>query len=170
MNRFNIILFLSLLLVGSALAQSSHSDGDELHWFTDIMEAHELSDSTKKPIFAFFTGSDWCGWCHRLEKDVFQKTEFIEWAKSNVILVELDYPRRKKLPEDLARQNGELQQAFRVSSFPTIWMFYLSKDAEAKKVTINALGSLGYPSGVLAEDAADRFISNANMIMAKKGK
>ena len=167
--RKGLTIFSLLFFIASAGSAQTANEAD-LHWYTDIMEAQHVSDSLDKPIFAFFTGSDWCGWCHKLEKDVFEKAEFIEWANSKVVLVELDYPRRKKLPEDVVRQNGQLQQVFRVSSFPTIWLFYLTKDEEAKKVTVNALGSLGYPGGVLPEDAADRFISTANMIMAKQGK
>src|SRR6187551_1625406 len=105
--------------------QSNSTNKDGLWWYTNINEAQIVSASSKKPIFAFFTGSDWCGWCHKLQRDVFAKAEFIDWAKKNVILLELDFPRNKQLPPALAQQNSELQQAFRVSGFPTIWMFFL---------------------------------------------
>ena len=54
---------------------------ESLVWQTDLMKAHDLSLTGKKPIFAFFTGSDWCGWCHKLQREVFAKPEFITWAK-----------------------------------------------------------------------------------------
>jgi protein disulfide-isomerase len=169
MNRFHLVIFLSFfILAATGYSQSAPEAETELQWFTNLMEAQHISDSTDKPIFAFFTGSDWCGWCHKLERDVFEKSEFVEWANKNVILVELDFPRRKKLPDALARQNGELQQVFRVTAFPTIWLFYLSKDKVEKKMTISALGSLGYPGGATQGKEARKFIDNANQIMAKK--
>ena len=56
----------------------------------------------------FFTGSDWCGWCIRLQKEVFFKPEFKKWANKNVVLVELDFPKRTKLDEKTLRQNRKL--------------------------------------------------------------
>ena len=165
-QRYSILFFVAFLMTTVGFAQTANTHSDDLHWYTDIVQAQQVSDSTDRPIFAFFTGSDWCGWCHKLQRDVFQKSEFAEWANSNVILVELDFPRRKQLPPALARQNSELQQVFRVTSFPTIWLFHLEKDAEARKMTINALGSLGYPRAT-EDKAADTFIDNANSIMAR---
>ena len=90
-------------------------------------EAYELSQKTGKPIMANFTGSDWCGWCKRLTKSVFVKKEFKKWAEENVILLEVDFPRRKKLPPAIQAQNRNIQQALRVSGYPTIWVFDLDK-------------------------------------------
>jgi thioredoxin-related protein len=72
---------------------STLSFAQDLTWHTDMEKAISISQKEKKPIMLFFTGSDWCGWCIRLQKEVFKKPEFIEWAKSNVVLVEVDFPR-----------------------------------------------------------------------------
>ena len=72
----------------------------ELTWHNDINKAIDISFKSKKPMLLFFTGSDWCGWCIKLQKEVFQKPEFSEWAK-NVVLVELDFPRKTQLEEKL---------------------------------------------------------------------
>ena len=81
---------------------------------TDVEKAVEISVKTEKLLFfLFFTGSDWCGWCKRLVSEVFQKEEFKNWAKDNVVLVELDFPKRKKLSEKLQVQNN--------NSPKTIW-------------------------------------------------
>ena len=69
----------------------------------------------------FFTGSDWCGWCIRLQKEVFYKPEFIEWANDNVVLVDIDFPRNKsKQSAELQQQNNLLQQQFGIQGYPTI--------------------------------------------------
>ncbi len=169
----NLIFFLILALgtlsfFPAAVAKDKASD-DKLVWYTDLAKAQEVSKSTKKPIFAFFTGSDWCGWCHKLERDVFVKAPFIEWAKKNVILLELDFPRNKQLPPDLAQQNQSLQQQFRVQGYPTIWMFFANKDA-SNKMTLNPLGSLGYPSEAEKGKEEVKFLQDANAILANKGK
>jgi thioredoxin-related protein len=163
------ILLAAILILSSFqnFAQEATSKKSELVWYTDATKAQQLSSKTKKPIFGFFTGSDWCGWCHKLQNDVFSKPEFISWAKKNVILLELDFPRRKQLPAELAEQNAGLQQAFKVQGYPTIWLFYLNKDKE-KHFSISALGSLGYPSGSEPGKEQLRFLEDANKILKNK--
>ncbi len=145
--------------------------GGKLEWQTDLMKAHELSKATNRPIFGFFTGSDWCGWCHKLQNDVFSKPSFIKWAKEKVILLELDFPRQKQLPPELAQQNSSLQQAFKVQGYPTVWYFTMTQDATTKKMNINAWGSQGYPAGSEPGKEDVKFLADAKKILANgKGK
>lgn len=166
-------VFFALFLLGiqsSCMAQTAKGNEGELVWHTDLAKARELSDATKKPIFGFFTGSDWCGWCHKLEADVFAKEAFVTWAKKNVILLELDFPRRKQLPAELAQQNQSLQQAFKVRGYPTIWLFYISEDPTNHNLNLNALGSLGYPSGSEVGKEEVKFLNDANLVLANGKK
>jgi protein disulfide-isomerase len=140
-----------------------------LVWYTDMMKADEVSKKTGKPIFAFFTGSDWCGWCHKLQNDVFSKQSFIDWAKKNVVLVELDFPRNKQLPPELAQQNNGLQQALQVQGYPTVWLLFLKKNKDEKSFNLSTLGSLGYPRGAVQGKEELTFLQEANSIL-KKGK
>ena len=112
-------------------------------WYLELEDAFAESKKTGKPIMANFTGSDWCGWCKRLSAAVFQKDEFKSWADDNVVLLELDFPRRTKLPEELQKQNAGLQRAFKVRGFPTVWVFDLDRD-KAGKFEISAIGKTGY--------------------------
>jgi len=64
-------------------------------WYDDLEVASKVAYKSDKPIMLFFTGSDWCGWCIRLQKEVFQQEAFKQWAADNVILVELDFPSKK---------------------------------------------------------------------------
>jgi thioredoxin-related protein len=168
MKRLSRVFFIFIALIvlsGNSLSAQEQKFG--LTWYTDINQAYQLSSKSKKPIFAFFTGSDWCGWCHRLARNVFEKSTFQDWAKKNVILLELDFPRNKQLPENLAKQNNELQQFFQVQGFPTVWIFNMAKDKATSKFNISALGSLGYPrSEPGKEDLA--FLETANTILKKK--
>ena len=140
----------------------------DLIWYTDVLKADSVSKKTSKPIFGFFTGSDWCGWCHKLQREVFEKPEFVKWATQKVVLLELDYPRRKALAPALQQQNAGLQQAFQVQGFPTIWMFYIVKDSAKNNAQISALGSLGYPSNAVAGKEEVAFLETANSILAKE--
>jgi thioredoxin-related protein len=102
-KRIIFILFLSL----SSLVVKAQ---EGLTWHTDLSKASELSIKEKKPLMLFFTGSDWCGWCIRLQKEVFKTDEFTKWAKENVILVELDFPKRTPQDEATRLQNFNLQK------------------------------------------------------------
>ena len=163
------ILTILILLIGSnhAFSQAEQGDPKALTWYSDVNKAYDLSKATGKPIFAFFTGSDWCGWCHKLQREVFAKPEFQKWANDNVVLLELDFPRQKELPAELVQQNQSLQQFFQVSGFPTIWVFNLAKDEATKKFTVTPLGSLGYPRNPEVGKEQIKFLSDANQILAK---
>ncbi len=154
----------------TAELQVQDKNSEPLEWFTDLQKASEISQKNKKPIFGFFTGSDWCGWCKKLQRDVFVKKSFIDWAKKNVILLELDFPRAKILPKEIQEQNASLQQAFQVSGYPTIWIFNITKDAATNKLNLAAMGSLGYPSGAETGKEEVAFLETANKILltAKK--
>ena len=134
MKKILTIIFLSISL-------NSYSQDKQIAWITDVNEAITLSVKTQKPILFFFTGSDWCGWCIRLQKAVFSKKEFYSWASDNVIPVELDFPRRKKISVELERQNRELANIFGVRGYPTVW--FVKPEVESGKVNFQKLGSQG---------------------------
>ena len=167
------IISIFLLLLGiqfSGMTQTASNNASSLSWHTDLSEARKLSDATHKPIFAFFTGSDWCGWCRKLQADVFAKAAFVTWAKKNVILLELDFPRRKEQPAELVQQNQSLQEAFQIKGYPTIWLFYVDEDPSSHNLSLNALGSLGYPSGAEQGKEELQFLNEANQVLAKGKK
>ena len=144
----------------------------ELKWYTDAKEAGRISEETGKPVFAFFTGSDWCGWCMKLQRDVFVKQEFVSWAEKNVVLLELDFPKRKKLPAELANQNRYFAGLFGVRGYPTIWMYTTSTTTDtagAEKFNITPLGSLGYPRKQEGVSPQMVFLNKANTILKKGG-
>ncbi|CAM2837097.1 thioredoxin family protein [Flavobacterium frigoris] len=121
------------------------SEAQELKWHTNVNEAIAIGNKEHKPLLLFFTGSDWCGWCIRLQKEVLLTPEFANWAAKNVILVELDYPRRTFQAPEVKKQNNELQQAFGIQGFPTIY-FANAKNIEGK-VNFEGLGNTGYVAG-----------------------
>jgi protein disulfide-isomerase len=171
MKKIILFLFIALCININAqevkLNSSSEKQKEEsLVWLSDLNEAIPLSINSKKPILLFFTGSDWCGWCIRLQKEVFHKEGFKTWTDENVILVELDYPRRKQLPIKIAQQNRELQQIFQVRGYPTVWLvnpeIVQSTDPNQpnSKINFQKLGSLGYVAG-----GPEKWIATANQFL-----
>ena len=69
---------------------------------------------------------------------MFSTEKFLPWAKENVILVEIDSPKRKQLPADLKSQNESLKNRFNISGFPTV-LFLDSKE--------KVIGRSGYKPG-----------------------
>ena len=107
-------------------------------WGTDWEAAQAESKKSGKPILINLTGSDWCGWCIRLEKKVFKTDTFKAYAKDNLILMEADFPRKKELPADVKKQNDMLREKYLAGGYPTVWML----DHEGNKVS-DDLGEFG---------------------------
>jgi protein disulfide-isomerase len=109
---FLIAAAVSLVFAGFARAESD--------WLRDFSKAQEQAKANHKLLFLNFTGSDWCGWCIKLDKDIFSQQKFKDFAHDNLVLVELDFPRRKSQPTEERKQNLELAQKYEVLGFPTI--------------------------------------------------
>ncbi len=134
------------IILGILLLASITTFSQELKWLDSYEQAAKISKETNKPILANFTGSDWCGWCKVLDKQVFSTDEFKTWASENVVLLVLDFPKRKKLPQAIQIQNYTLQKAFGVRGYPTITLFEPGKGDDPKKDMVE-LGRTGYVKG-----------------------
>ena len=92
----------------------------ESGWLDDYKKAQEEAKAGNKILLLNFTGSDWCGWCIKFDRDVLSKPQFKEYARNNLVLVELDFPRVKTQSAELQKQNRQLAQQYEVVGFPTI--------------------------------------------------
>jgi thioredoxin-related protein len=99
-------------------------------WLSDFATAQQSAKSQQKPILLNFTGSDWCPPCVVLKRDVFSTPQFIEYAKANLVLMEVDFPRGKTLPDSIKKQNDQLRDEYNISGYPTIIIL----DAVSKKI------------------------------------
>jgi thioredoxin-related protein len=94
-------------------------------WLDDYQKAQQEAKASNKLLLLNFTGSDWCGWCIKLDKDVFSQPDFKEYASKNLVLVELDFPwpgrsRWQGQAAELKKQNQELARQYDVHGFPTL--------------------------------------------------
>src|SRR3954470_10750497 len=81
-------------------------------WTDDYEKAVEKAKAEKKNLLLDFTGSDWCGYCMALDKEVFSTAKFKTWAKDNVVLVQVDFPQSKHLTQKVKTQNEGLKKQF----------------------------------------------------------
>ena len=111
---------LLLSIVAGLAVLAGNTRAGELAWSTDLAKAQAQAKAEHKRVLINFTGSDWCGFCIKLHKEVFATPEFQEYAKKNLVLVEADFPRRTSLPADLKAANDKLKQQHKVTGFPTL--------------------------------------------------
>ncbi|WP_437222756.1 thioredoxin fold domain-containing protein [Planctomicrobium sp. SH661] len=104
-----------------ASSKSESETESKLHWVTDIEEAKKTALAENKGLLLFFTGSDWCGFCIKLEKEVFHTPEFEKWIADKYVPVVLDFPRGKQLADALKEQNEKLKNAFQINGYPTVY-------------------------------------------------
>jgi protein disulfide-isomerase len=150
---------LACLLAACVQAQSwakKDKAPEKTKGWTDSFEvAKAESAAFKQPILAFFTGSDWCGWCMKLRSEALDTKEFEKFAADNLILFEADFPRSKKLSDKVKRQNGELAAKYGVRGYPTVFLL----DAEG-----NTLGQTGYQEG-----GAAAYVTHLKELLDKAG-
>lgn len=89
-------------------------------WLTDYKKAQQEAKAGNKFLLLDFTGSDWCGWCKKFDKEVLLQPQFKDFARDNLVVVELDFPRAKEQTPELRKQNRELAQQYEIVGFPTI--------------------------------------------------
>ncbi len=145
----NSFFALAILLSTSILSLAAGKTG----WDDDYAKSLTKAKSESKLVLLDFTGSDWCGWCMKLDKEVFSEKAFKDYAKDNLILVEVDFPRGKQQTRKLKEQNEKLSGQYHVEGFPTI--IVLNKDGQK-------VGQLGYMEG-----GPTAFIAELNKLKGK---
>ena len=105
---------------------------------TSYEQGQQEAKANNKLVLLDFTGSDWCGWCVLLDREVFSKPQFKEYASKNLVLIEIDFPKRKPVPDALRKQNVVLARRYQIQGFPTI--IVLNGDGQM-------VGELGYVKG-----------------------
>ncbi len=129
--------FIPWILIALFLAIGLPS-GNALEWQTDLKKAAADAKEKDHLLLLNFSGSDWCGWCKRLDTEVFSKDEFKTYADENLVPLVADFPRRSKQDKALAAQNRRLMKHFKVEGFPTLLLF----NSEGELI-----GQLGYQPG-----------------------
>ena len=115
MKNSPLVLLAALLCV--CFSPPARAEAD---WLTDFVKATAAAKAENKLLLLDFTGSDWCGWCRLMEREIFSQPAFEEYAKKNLVLMTVDFPRAKPITMEVRKQNQMLAQKFQINSFPTI--------------------------------------------------
>lgn len=113
-------------------------NGFSQNWLTDFETAKNQAIEHSKPILLVFQGSDWCAPCIKLDKKIWSTEVFKNYAAEHLILVQADFPRRKKnaLPKEQEEHNAMLAEKYnRTGIFP----FVAVLDADG-----SVIGETGY--------------------------
>ena len=115
---YNARMFKKTLCIAALLAALVPAWAAE--WMTDLEAAKAKAAAENKAVLIDFTGSDWCGWCIRLRKQVLDTPAFEAYAKDKFVLMEVDVPQNPKFDKALRERNEKICQDFGVAGFPTL--------------------------------------------------
>ena len=152
MKTYVRLIAILLLCATSAFAAPQ---GDSVKWSDDFNAVKAEAKKTNKPILANFTGSDWCPWCIKLEKEILSQKAFQDYAGANLVLFIADFPQHKELSAAVQKQNDDLQNKYNIKGFPTVLLL----DADGK-----VLGKTGYQRG-----GAESFVADVKDTLNKAG-
>lgn len=91
-----------------------------INWHTNYEAAISSAKESCKPLLLFVTGSDWCGWCMKLEQEVLETEEFYNQAADRFVFMKVDFPLYKTIAKEIVAQNKALQSRYHIHNFPTI--------------------------------------------------
>lgn len=114
-----LTLVLLAVIPGPFTLAGAKVEKNDPAWLVDLPAAKEEAVRAKKAILLDFTGSDWCAFCRKFKKDVLDQPEFRAFARTNLVLVEVDFPERKKQPILRAKANEALKKEFAIGIYPT---------------------------------------------------
>ncbi|MBU0478833.1 thioredoxin family protein [bacterium] len=150
-KTISILITASLTIFSFLVINTS---AQTLLWIHDYDQALKDAKKYSRPILINFTGSDWCGWCIRLKEEVFSKPAFKNYASNNLILLELDFPRRKPQPPKIKKQNNDLAKKYKIRGYPTIILI----DHKG-----NVIARTGYRRG-----GPDKYIEHLKELISQK--
>jgi len=145
----------STILMVMAVASMTTAKA-EVTWLNDFDGAMKEAAKRGVPVLAYFSGSDWCGWCMKLDREVLSQEAFGKYVKEAVVLFKADFPRSTSLPDKTRAQNENLARTYEVAGFPTV----LVLDSSGK-----VLARTGYIPG-----GAEKYVDHLKTLIAAKGK
>ena len=146
--RRNLTIYLLILIVMLYCTRVEATD-----WETDFKKASSAASASGKYIMLDFSGSDWCGWCIKLEKEVFSQDAFKDFTEKNLVCVLVDFPRRIEQTREQKQQNWNLATKYGIKGYPTI--IILSPDGEP-------VGKTGYLQG-----GSRKYVQHLNEIIER---
>ncbi|HEY1489659.1 MAG TPA: thioredoxin family protein [Verrucomicrobiae bacterium] len=135
---------LMAVAIGCVWLQTQAAD---LKWSTDLPKALAQAKADKKIVLMDFTGSDWCGWCMKFDKEALSTDKFAGYAKSHLELVVVDFPNKKPQSDALKAANKALGEKYGVDGYPT----FIVLNADGKEIGRQVGYSPGGPDAFIAK-------------------
>ncbi len=145
-------LMVAVLAAGCGVQSTVTVAAGHGDWLTDFEAAKAKAAASGKLILADFSGSDWCGWCIRLDNEVFSQDGFKQFAQEKLVLLMVDFPKGGNQSAELKKHNERLSEAFGVEGYPTVLLL----DSAGKE-----LARTGYQPG-----GADAYVKHLEQLMA----
>jgi protein disulfide-isomerase len=130
--------------IGCVWLQTQAAD---LNWGTDLPKAQAQAKAANKMVLLDFTGSDWCGWCKKFDKEALSTDKFADYAKTHLELVTVDFPREKPQSDDLKAANKALGAKYGVDGYPT----FIVLNADGKEIGRQVGYAPGGPEAFIAQ-------------------
>jgi len=161
MTKKVIILsaLITLIMISACIAENpegnkENTEESKIAWFTNLEKAQEVAQEKDLPIFIHFTGSDWCGWCWKLEEEVYSKPIFQEYVSGNMVMVTIDFPKKIQQTAEVKTYNRSLATRFNIKGFPTVQL--LNPDG-------TPIAQTGYQKG-----GPEKYIEHLKEFLVKK--
>lgn len=149
----NLVILTLILVIAISACMAQTKENNAIKWFTNLEEAQAVAQDKNVPIFIHFTGSDWCGWCFKLEEEVYSKKVFQDYVAENMVMVVIDFPREIKQSAETKAYNESLARKFGIRGFPTVQL--LKSDG-------TSLAQTGYQYG-----GAEKYIEHLEELINK---
>ncbi len=112
-----------LVLVFATGPSVAGSPNAEALWHEDFAEAERRALEESKALLLYFTGSDWCVWCQKLDSEALSDSGLAAHIAPLAVPVRIDFPQRRKLPPRQDRANASLKDRWQVEAIPTVVLF-----------------------------------------------
>jgi len=120
-RRSSVYALLSLASILSFAAAEGR--GDSIDWQEDFSKAQATAKESGRLLILYFSGSDWCLWCKKLEDELFSSDEIREGIPLRAVPLRLDFPQGKRLAPSRQLQNKVLRSRFDVRAFPRVIIY-----------------------------------------------
>jgi len=157
MTKKVIILsvLITVIMISACIAENPKGNTEDgINWLTNLEEAQEIAQENDIPIFIHFTGSDWCGWCWKLEEEVYSQLVFQDYVAENMVMVTIDFPKKIKQSDEVVAYNRALAAKYNIKGFPTVQL--LNPDG-------SSIAQTGYQYG-----GPEKYIEHLKELLIKK--
>jgi len=136
-----------ILVVVAAGCVWLQAQAADLTWGTDLPKAQAQAKADDKMVLMDFTGSDWCGWCMKFDKETLSTDKFADYAKAHLELVVVDFPNKKPQSDALKADNKALAAKYGVDGYPT----FVVLNADGKEIGRQVGYAPGGPEAFIAK-------------------